>query len=82
MESQAINTAPLKGFSQAEIDTYNAQLNRSYGSKTKVVTLSGFSEQTFKRAMRGEPIKLDTRKKLVKSIMKVISEIQKTEAAL
>lgn len=73
---------PLKQtrFSDAEIKTYFEQLNRQHGAISKAITLSGLSQQTWNRAMRGEPIKVETRKKISRANMKVIANIQKATA--
>lgn len=68
-------------FSDAEIKTYFEQLNRQHGAINKAITLSGLSQVTWNRAMRGEPIKIETRKKITRANMKVIANIQKTATA-
>lgn len=65
-------------FSDAEIKTYFDQLNRQHGAIAKAISLSGLSQQTWNRAMRGEPIKIETRKKISRANMKVIAHIQKS----
>jgi hypothetical protein len=67
-------------FSQAEIKTYYDQFNRQYGSVAKAITLSGIHKQTWHRAMRGEPVKKETLRKISRANMKVISHIQKSQA--
>jgi len=64
-------------FSDAEIKTYFEQLNRQYGAISQAIRLSGFSQNTWNRAMRGEPIKIETRKKITAANLKVIANIQK-----
>jgi hypothetical protein len=64
-------------FSDAEIKTYFDQLNRQYGAISQAIKLSGFSQNTWNRAMRGQPIKIDTRKKITAANLKVIANIQK-----
>lgn len=66
--------------SKAEIEMWDSQLERSHGAKAKAITLSGLSHQTFARAMRGEPIKVETKRKINRAVMKVISQIQKPQA--
>lgn len=65
-------------FSDAEIKTYFEQLNRQYGAISQAIRLSGLSQNTWNRAMRGEPIKIETRKKITAANLKVIANIQKT----
>jgi hypothetical protein len=64
-------------FSDAEIKTYFEQLNRQYGAISQAIHLSGLSQNTWNRAMRGEPIKIATRKKITAANLKVIANIQK-----
>jgi hypothetical protein len=64
-------------FSDAEIKTYFEQFNRQYGAISQAIRLSGFSQNTWNRAMRGEPIKIETRKKITAANLKVIANIQK-----
>lgn len=65
-------------FSQAEIKTYYEQFNRQHGSVAKAITLSGIHKQTWHRAMRGEPVKTETLRKISRANMKVITNIQKS----
>jgi hypothetical protein len=65
-------------FSDAEIKTYFEQLNRQYGAISQAINLSGLSQNTWNRAMRGEPIKIATRKMITNANLKVIANIQKT----
>jgi len=67
-------------FSEAEIKMYYEQFNRQFGSVAKAILLSGIAQPTWHRAMRGEPIKIETRKKISRANMKVIAHIQKLEA--
>jgi hypothetical protein len=64
-------------FSDVEIKTYFEQLNRQYGAISQAINLSGLSQNTWNRAMRGEPIKIATRKKITAANLKVIASIQK-----
>jgi hypothetical protein len=76
---QQVKLPPLNQtrFSDAEIKTYFEQLNRQYGAISQAIRLSGFSQNTWNRAMRGEPIKIETRKKITTANLKVIANIQK-----
>jgi len=69
-------------FSDAEIKTYFEQLNRQYGAISQAISLSGLSQNTWHRAMRGEPIKIATRKMITNANLKVIANIQKTLTTL
>jgi len=73
---QGIKLPPIiqTSFSNTEIEMYKTQLLRQHGASAKVISLSGLSHQTYIRAMRGEPIKISTKKKLSKAIMKVIEQ--------
>lgn len=68
-------------FSDAEIKTYIEQLNRQHGAIGQAIKLSGLSQATWNRAMRGGPIKIETRKKITRANMRVIAHIQKTAKA-
>lgn len=76
-EAEKLPPVKQTRFSDAEIKTYLDQLNRQHGAIAKAITLSGISQVTWNRAMRGEPIKVETRKKITRANMKVIAHIQK-----
>lgn len=78
-EGQKIKPINQTSFSADEIEMYTSQLKRSHGATARAVLLSGVSEQTYHRAMRGAPLSLSTKKKLVHAITKTIKEIQKLE---
>lgn len=78
-EMQKIKPTNQTSFSQDEIEMFTSQLKRSHGATARAILLSGLTEQTYHRAMRGSPLSLGTKKKLVHAIAKTIKEINKLQ---
>lgn len=78
-EGQKIKPTNQTLFSADEIEMYTSQLKRSHGANTRAILLSGLTEQTYYRALRGCPLSFGTKKKLVHAMTKTIKEIQKLQ---